>query len=53
MDKDTQVSLHCSKVGRADKMIKSGRFENLYREFAAEPSSTQLFALEFDSSKYL
>jgi len=41
MDKDTQVSLHRSKVGRADKMIKSGRFGDLYREFAALPSSTR------------
>jgi len=41
MDKDTQVSLHRSKVGRGDKMLKSGRFEDLYREFAAVPSSTR------------
>ena len=41
MDKDTQVSLHRSKMGRIDKMIKSGRFEDLYREFAAAQSSTR------------
>jgi hypothetical protein len=40
MDRDTQVSLHRNKVGRADKMLKSGRFEDLYRELAAVPSST-------------
>ena len=41
MDKDTNVSLHRSKLGRPDKMIKSGRFEGLYREFKAVPSSTR------------
>ena len=41
MDKDTVVSLHRSKVGRVDKMIKSGRFEDLYRQFKAVPSSTR------------
>jgi hypothetical protein len=41
MDKDTQVSLHRSKMGRIDKMLKSGRFEDLYREFKAVPSSTR------------
>ena len=41
MDKNTQVSLHRSKVGRIDKMLKSGRFEDLYREFKAVPSSTR------------
>jgi hypothetical protein len=41
MDKDTQVSLHRSKVGRGDKMLKSGRFEDMYSEFAAVPSSTR------------
>ena len=41
MDKDTDVSLHRSKMGRIDKMIKSGRFEDLYREFKAVPSSTR------------
>jgi len=41
MDKDTQVSLHRSKMGRIDKMIKSGRFEDLYREFKAVLSSTR------------
>jgi hypothetical protein len=28
-------------MGRIDKMLKSGRFEDLYREFKAVPSSTQ------------
>ena len=41
MDKDTQVSLHRSKMGRIDTMIKSGRFKDLYREFKAVPSSTR------------
>lgn len=41
MDKDTHVSLHRSRMGRIDKMLKSGRFEDLYREFKAVPSSTQ------------
>jgi len=41
MDKDTHVSLHRSRMGRIDKMLKSGRFEDLYREFKAAPSSTQ------------
>ena len=41
MDKDTQVSMHRSKIGRADKTLKSGRFEDLYREFAALPSTTR------------
>jgi hypothetical protein len=41
MDKDTHVSLHRSKMGRIDKMLKSGRFEDLYREFKAVPSSTR------------
>jgi hypothetical protein len=41
MDKDTQVSLHRSKMGRVDKMIKSGRFEDLYLEFMAVAPSTQ------------
>ena len=41
MDKDTVVSLHRSRVGRVDKMIKSGRFEDLYRQFEAVPSSTR------------
>ena len=41
MDKDTNVSLHRGKLGRIDKMIKSGRFEDLYREFKAVPSSTR------------
>jgi hypothetical protein len=46
MDKDTQVGLHRSKVGRADKMLKSGRFEDLYREFAAVPSSAEYFMMD-------
>ncbi len=41
MDQDTHVSLHRSKMGRIDKMLKSGRFEDLYREFKAVPSSTR------------
>jgi len=41
VDKDTHVSLHRSKMGRIDKMLKSGRFEDLYREFKAVPSSTR------------
>ena len=41
MDKDTVVSLHRSKVGRVDKMIKSGRFEDLYRQFKAVPSTAR------------
>ena len=41
MDKDTHVSLHRSKMGRVDRMIKSGRFEDLYREFKAVAPSTQ------------
>jgi hypothetical protein len=41
MDKDTHVSLHRSKMGRMDRMIKSGRFEDLYREFKAVAPSTQ------------
>ncbi len=41
MDKNTHVSLHRSKMGRVDRMIKSGRFEDLYREFKAIPPSTQ------------
>jgi hypothetical protein len=41
MDKDTVVSLHRSKVGRVDKIIKSGRFEDLYGQFKAVPSSTR------------
>ena len=50
MDKDTHVSLHRSKVGRPDKMLKSGRFEDLYREFKAVPSSTrsEYFMMEAD-----
>jgi hypothetical protein len=48
MDKNTQVSLHRSKVGRIDKMLKSGRFEDLYREFKAVPSSirSECFMME-------
>jgi hypothetical protein len=53
MDKDTQVSLHRSKVGRADKMIKSGRFEDLYREFAAVPSSTRSEYFMMDAGRRL
>ena len=41
MDKNTHVSLHRSKMGRVDRMIKSGRFEDLYREFKAVAPSTQ------------
>jgi hypothetical protein len=41
MDKDTQVSLHRSKMGRVDKMIRSGRFEDLYRELKAVAPSTR------------
>jgi hypothetical protein len=41
MDKDTNVSLHRSKLGRPDKMIKSGRFVDLYQEFKAKSSSTR------------
>ena len=41
MDKGTHVSLHRSKMGRVDRMIKSGRFEDLYREFKAIAPSTQ------------
>jgi hypothetical protein len=41
MDKGTHVSLHRSKMGRVDRMIKSGRFEDLYREFKAVAPSTQ------------
>ena len=37
----THVSLHRSKMGRVDRMIKSGRFEDLYREFKAVAPSTQ------------
>jgi hypothetical protein len=50
MDKDTHVSLHRSRMGRIDKMLKSGRFEDLYREFKAVPSSTQseYFMMEAD-----
>jgi hypothetical protein len=50
VDKDTHVSLHRSKVGRPDKMLKSGRFEDLYREFKAVPSSTrsEYFMMEAD-----
>ena len=50
MDKDTNVSLHRGKLGRIDKMIKSGRFEDLYREFKAVPSSTrsEYFMMEAD-----
>jgi hypothetical protein len=50
MDKDTHVSLHRSKVGRPDKMLKSGRFEDLYREFKAVPPSTrsEYFMMEAD-----
>jgi hypothetical protein len=33
MDKDTHVSLHRSRLGRIDKMLKSGRFDDLYQEF--------------------
>ena len=38
---DTHVSLHRSKMGRVDRMIKSGRFDDLYREFKAVAPSTQ------------
>ena len=50
MDKDTHVSLHRSKVGRIDKMLESGRFEDLYREFKTVPSSTrsEYFMMESD-----
>jgi hypothetical protein len=41
MDKDTHVSLHRSKMGRVDRMIKSGPLEDLYREFKAVAPSTQ------------
>ena len=41
MDKDTQISLHRSKMGRVDKMIRSGRFEDLYRELKAVAPSTR------------
>ena len=41
MDKDTHVNLHRSKMGRVDRMIKSGRFEDLYREFNAVAPSTR------------
>ena len=53
MDKDTQVSLHRSKVGRGDKMLKSGRFEDLYREFAAVPSSTRPEYFMMDAGRRL
>jgi hypothetical protein len=53
MDKDTQVSLHRSKVGRGDKMLKSGRFEDLYREFAAVPSSTRPEYFMMDAGRKL
>ena len=53
MDKDTQVSLHRSKVGRADKMIKSGRFEDLNREFVAVPSSTRSEYFMMDAGRRL
>jgi len=41
MDKNTHVTLHRSKMGRVDRMIKSGRFEDLYREFKAVVPSAQ------------
>jgi hypothetical protein len=41
MDKDTKVSLHRSKMGRVDKMIRNGRFEDLYRELKAVAPSTR------------
>jgi hypothetical protein len=53
MDKDTQVSLHRSKVGRGDKMLKSGRFEDLYNEFAAVPSSTRSDYFMMDAGRRL
>jgi hypothetical protein len=53
MDKDAQVSLHRSKVGRADKMLKSGRFEDLYREFAAVPSSIRSEYFMMDAGRTL
>jgi hypothetical protein len=53
MDKDKQVSLHRSKVGRADKMIKSGRFEDLYREVAAVPSSIRSEYFMMDAGRRL
>jgi hypothetical protein len=53
MDKDTQVSLHRSKMGRIDKMIKSGRFEDLYREFAAAQSSTRSEYFMMDAGRKL
>ena len=40
MDKNTHVTMHRSKMGRVDRMIKSGRFEDLYREFRAVVPST-------------
>ena len=53
MDKDTQVSLHRSKVGRGDKMLKGGRFEDLYSEFAAVPSSTRSDYFMMDAGRRL
>ena len=53
MDKDTNVSLHRSKLGRPDKMIKSGRFEGLYREFKAVPSSTRSEYFMMDAGRRL
>jgi len=41
MDKNTHVSLHRRRIGRVDQIIKSGRFEDLYREFKAVAPSKQ------------
>ena len=33
MDKDTQATLHHSRVGRVDKMTAGGRLEDMVRRF--------------------
>jgi hypothetical protein len=53
MDKDTQVSLHRSKVGRGDKILKSGRFADLYMVFATVPSSIRSEYFMMDAGRRL
>jgi hypothetical protein len=33
MDKDTQATLHHSRIGRVDKMTAGGRLEDMVRRF--------------------
>ena len=45
MDKDAQATLHRSRLGRVDKMIGSGRLEDMVRQFRAVALRQEYFIM--------